>query len=336
MKILVADDDEFYRHAIERALRQWGYEVVMASNGDSALQILQGPDPPRIAILDWVMPSLDGIEVCCRVRRSKSETYIYIVLITAKNQMEDVIAGLRAEADDYLIKPFNFQELRARLQAGMRVVKLQAALASKHRELSYRATHDSLTDLWNRPGILDLAARELVRGQREGRPLCLAIADIDHFKEINDKFGHAAGDAILREAAQRMRSALRSYDLIGRYGGEEFLVVMPGLDVNLAIKLAERLRRQVREIHVDVMGAQIHVSVSLGMALNDGISSLEHLIQSADKALYRAKALGRNRIEFAGAGIEHTERQFLTDQRGLALREKVDEHLLRASNLCPP
>ncbi len=333
MRILVADDDEFYRHAIERALRQWGYKVETALDGISAFQILQGPDPPRIAILDWVMPILNGIDVCRRVRSCKSDTYVYIVLITAKNQMEDVIAGLSAEADDYLIKPFNFQELRARLQAGTRVVKLQADLASKHQELNYRATHDSLTNLWNRPGILEIASRELARGNREKRPLWLAIVDIDHFKKINDTLGHAAGDIILCEVAQRMRSALRSYDLIGRYGGDEFLVVMPDLDERQAVDLVERLRNQVGKIQVDVMNVQIDVSVSLGVALNNGSSLIEHLIHSADKALYRAKAGGRNRIAFAGSETEYIERQLLTDQRSLALIEKPDDCIQRAQNI---
>jgi two-component system, cell cycle response regulator len=336
MRILVADDDEFYRHAIERALKQWGYEVMIALDGISAIQILQGPDPPRIAVLDWIMPSLNGIEVCRRVRSCQSDTYVYIVLITAKNQMEDVIAGLSAEADDYLIKPFNFQELRVRLQAGVRVIKLQAALASKHRELAYRATHDSLTDLLNRPGILDHATRELARVEREGRSLWLAIIDIDHFKEINDKLGHLAGDIILCEVAQRMRSALRSYDLIGRYGGDEFLVVMPDLDELLAIKLAERLRDQVGNIQFDVMDRQIHVSVSLGVAFNNGVAVIDHLIQFADKALYRAKAGGRNRIEFAAADTVNIERQLLTDQRGFALVEKADDYLQRVQSIYPP
>jgi two-component system, cell cycle response regulator len=336
MRILVADDDELYRHAIEKALKQWGFEVVIATEGNMALQILQGPDPPRIAILDWMMPNLNGIDVCSRLRSSKNETYIYIVLITAKKQMEDVVAGLSAEADDYLIKPFNFQELRVRLQAGVRVINLQAALASKQRELAYLATHDSLTDLLNRHGILGIAARELDRGNRESRLLWLAMVDIDHFKEINDELGHAAGDTILCEAAQRMRSALRSYDLIGRYGGDEFLLVMLDLDKRMVIKLAERLRNQVGEKPYNVMDRQIDVSISMGVASNNGAALMENLIHSADIALYRAKAAGRNRIEFAEAETEPMERQLLTGPRDLAQIEKTHDYLQSTPNICAP
>jgi diguanylate cyclase (GGDEF)-like protein len=336
MKILVADDDAFYRHAIEKALKQWGYDVVIAADGNMALQILKNPDPPRIAILDWTMPCLDGIDVCYQLRNFKSETYIYVILITAKKQIEDIVTGLSAEADDYLIKPFNFQELRVRLQAGVRVIKLQAALASKHEDLAYLATHDSLTDLLNRPGILEVASRELDRVNREEHPLWLAIVDIDHFKAINDKLGHAAGDAILCEVAQRMRSAVRSYDLIGRYGGDEFLVIMPDLDRRMAVNLAERLRKQIGEKPFDVMDVQLYVSISAGIAPNNGDGIIEHLIHSADKALYRAKAAGRNRIEFADVETEPIERKLLSNQRNLALLELTNDYLSSDSNHCLP
>jgi two-component system, cell cycle response regulator len=335
VKILIADDDELYRHAIERALTRWDYEVVMASDGNSALQILQGPDPPEMAILDWMMPGLNGTDICSRIRRSENDTYVYIVLISVRNQMDQVLAGLQSEADDYLIKPFNFQELRARLQAGKRVVRLQADLAIKNRELSYRATHDSLTDLWNRPGIMDIAGRELAREEREGRRLCLAIADIDHFKEINDRFGHRVGDAILYEAAQRMKSALRSYDFVGRYGGEEFLVIMPGLDENMSINLAERLRMQIGAIPFYAMGRKISITISLGVTINNELSSLEHLINAADEALYRAKARGRNRVEFAETEAGYTDKRLLLNMCGLALMDKEgeDKRLQREMNL---
>lgn len=301
MRILIADDDAFYRHSLRKALERWGYEVIMASDGNEALSMLFGPNPPSLTILDWIMPGRDGIDVCRRVRERKGDHYAYLVLVTAKGEKKDVIAGLEAGADDYLIKPFDFEELRVRLQSGQRIIGLHSALAMKQRELSYRATHDSLTGIWNRSAILDIVDREAARAKRLNKPLCLALADIDHFKTINDTYGHVAGDNVLIQVALRMQASIRRHDAVGRYGGEEFVVVMPGFKRRHAFRLAERLRKRVAEVPYEVSKAQVNVTVSQGVAIDMGAGSIEPLLRAADEALYRAKSRGRNCIEFSRA-----------------------------------
>lgn len=301
MRVLLADDDAFYRHYVSRALEGWGYEVVAVSEGVEAARILQGADPPNIAILDWMMPGIDGIAICSQVRKLNRDSYVYIILITAKNQKSDVITGLEAQADDYLIKPFHLEELRARLKSGRRIIDLQAALALKQRELSHRATHDSLTGIWNRSAILDILNREADCARSMKRSLCIALADIDKFKCINDTYGHEAGDAVLVEVVRQLESALRHYDSIGRYGGEEFLVVMPGVGNKEALMISERLRKRVAKAHLYVLKKQITVTLSMGVAADDGVGSINLLFRSVDEALYRAKAHGRNCVEAAWA-----------------------------------
>ena len=299
MRVLLADDDALYRHVIQKALESWGYDVIIASDGNEALNILWSSNPPALAILDWMMPGMDGVEICRCVRERRQDPYIYIILITAKSRKRDVVTGLEAQADDYLAKPFDLQELRARLQSGQRIVNLQSALASKHRELSYQATHDPLTGIWNRSAILDILGREVLYAKRNKKPLSLALVDIDNFKLVNDTYGHAAGDTVLIEVVRRMQSALRHYDAVGRYGGEEFIVVMPGVSRKRALKIAERLRIRVAENPYSVMKKRIAVTLSVGVASEGRLGTAKSLLQFADKALYRAKASGRNRVESA-------------------------------------
>ena len=299
MRVLLADDDAIYRQSLRKALKNWGYEVVTATNGNEALEILMGADPPSIAILDWMMPGMDGIGICSLVRRQKQDSYVYIILITSKNQKRDMITGLDAQADDYLAKPFDMRELRARLQSGRRIVDLQTELASRHQELSHQATHDSLTGIWNRSAILDIVAQEVERARSHKKPVCLALADVDNFKLVNDTFGHEAGDAVLIEVVHRMQSALRHYDTIGRYGGEEFIVVMPDINQLRALAVAERLRKRVAENPYEVLKEKVMVTLSVGLAADTGAVDIGILLRSADKALYRAKEHGRNCVEVA-------------------------------------
>ena len=297
MRVLLADDDDFYRYAIRKALEGWGYEVVDVSDGMEALHVLQEEDRPKLAILDWMMPGMDGVNVCCRIRALKSLPYVYILLATSKDSKTDIIAGLEAQADDYLVKPFDLRELRVRLQAGQRIIDLQSALAVKQRELSHRATHDSLTGLWNRSAVLDILGRETDCAQRMNNPLSVALADIDHFKTVNDTFGHVAGDAVLIEVANRMQACIRHYDTIGRYGGEEFLIVLPGIDRRRAYRIAERLRIHVAKDPYCVLDEEILVTLSIGVAVDAGKGNPRELLRDADAALYRAKGRGRNIVE---------------------------------------
>jgi diguanylate cyclase (GGDEF)-like protein len=299
LKILIAEDDPVSRRLLEATLRKWGYYVNACIDGEAAWQMLQQPDAPSLAILDWMMPGMDGIEVCRAVRQRVEAPYVYVILLTAKHQKTDVIMGLEAGADDYIIKPFDTNELRMRLRAGQRILDLQEELIFAREELREQATHDSLTRLWNRAAIYEILQRELERASRTGAPLSILLADVDHFKRVNDSYGHLAGDAVLREIARRMLTALRPYDGIGRYGGEEFLLVLPDCDSAGAVALAERLRVAIGCEAVVLAEGVIPVTLSLGVATYEGPAEAKSFIAAADGALYRAKNTGRNRVELA-------------------------------------
>lgn len=300
MKILIADDSPTYRLLLEALLNGRGYEVLAAGNGLEALSILQGDDAPRLAILDWMMPEMDGIQVCREIRKRPGKLYKYILLLTGKDRKEDVVEGLEAGADDYLSKPFDEQELTARLGTGRRVLDLEDQLMTAQEALRDQATHDRLTGLWNRGAILEQLEQQLCRGRREGTPLAVILSDIDHFKKINDTRGHLAGDAALRETARRLHSVLRPYDGIGRYGGEEFLIVLPGCDAANSITTGERLRHCVSELPMELTGGPQPVTISLGATAchPDDRVDVVTLLSTADDALYKAKRNGRNRVEF--------------------------------------
>ncbi len=299
MRILVAEDDPLSRHLLEAFLVKWGYEVIVAADGVEARRVLQHDNAPNLALLDWMMPGTDGVEICREVRKRAAEPYTYILLVTAKGQKQDILEGLEAGADDYLAKPFDPQELRARLRVGRRILELQEQLIQAREELRAQATHDPLTGLWNRTAILETLQRELDRAERQRTPVAVFMADLDHFKQINDTYGHLAGDAVLREVSRRMRTTIRSYDAIGRYGGEEFLIVTPGCDVTTALKLAERVRSCVSREPIDVAGGTFSATLSLGVAASSEAGDADQLVRDADAALYRAKNAGRNRVELA-------------------------------------
>lgn len=299
MRILIADDSIVSRHLLEATLRKWGYEVVVATDGVEALNMLQGENPPRLAILDWVMPGLTGPEVCSRVRegsKDKELDYTYIVLLSSKSQREDLILGLESGADDYLTKPFDQHELKVRLRAGTRILDLQRQLVTAREELRDQATKDFLTRIWNRSSILDVLTRELARGGREHRPVGVVLADLDRFKSVNDTYGHFAGDAVLREFTRRMIAAMRAYDSIGRYGGEEFLIILPGCDEQCTGSQAERLRTALAKEPMRIGDVEHLVTCSFGATSWQPGSNLtaDDLIHLADDALYMAKHQGRN------------------------------------------
>jgi diguanylate cyclase (GGDEF)-like protein len=306
VKILIADDSVVSRHLLEATLRKWGYEVVVACDGVEALKFLDHENAPSLAILDWMMPGMTGLEVCRRIRKRAREPYTYILLLTSKSQKEDLIEGMDAGADDYITKPFDQHELQVRLRAGTRLVDLQAELLSTREALREQATKDSLTRLWNRSSILDILCRELARAGRDAKPVGVVMVDLDHFKSVNDTYGHFAGDAVLCEAARHMQNGIRPYDSIGRYGGEEFLILLPGCDEQASFNQAERLRRQLAHVSMSVNETPVCVTASFGVttAVPGQPWTPEDLIRKADEALYLAKKLGRNRVEFLSNGSE--------------------------------
>jgi len=302
MRILVAEDDPSFRRLLEEKLAMWGYDVVVAEDGGAALQILQSDDAPRLAILDWMMPEMDGIAVCRKVREMKPEPYTYILLLTSQQRDEDLVTGMEAGADDYITKPFKHNELRLRLRAGRRIIELQSELMAARDTFRVKAARDSLTGLLNHEEILGLLNQELVRAERDKQCVSVIMADLDHFKEVNDSYGHLAGDAVLRSAAGMMQTLARSYDYVGRYGGEEFLVILPGCCGECAVSFAERLRLRVGSSDIDTSEGMIPVTISIGVAASGGKKGwdADSIVKAADEALYRAKEQGRNRVEVSG------------------------------------
>jgi two-component system, cell cycle response regulator len=302
MKILVADDDLLSRRLMERMLERNGYEVITAENGREAAEILCCEDSPRLALIDWMMPELDGPEVCRQVRSRRDTRYVYITLLTSKQDSKDIVLGLEAGADDYIIKPCNTEELKARLRTGVRILDLEDKLVEAREEMRFKATHDALTSLWNRGAVVADFERELSRSRREKGVVSVLICDIDHFKQVNDVHGHQTGDEVLREVSSRLLSSVRSYDRVGRYGGEEFLIVLSGCDSQLAQKRAEEIRCAVAASSFKTFEGPLSLSVSIGVLTssdwNPGLSSTQ-LLNEADRALYRAKESGRNCVELA-------------------------------------
>jgi diguanylate cyclase (GGDEF)-like protein len=303
IKILIADDDPITRLILQTALTKWGYQVLAACDGDEAWKILEQPGSPQLAILDWMMPGLDGVQLCLALRKREVEPYVYVLLLTAKSDKKEIAQGLEAGADDYLTKPFDQSELKARLRTGQRIVTLQSELITARESFRLQATHDQLTGLLNRRAILEALEREFSRAQREETPLALIMADLDYFKDINDSYGHAVGDQVLREAAHRMQSAIRPYDAIGRCGGEEFLFILPRCTSCDALTLAERIQTVLGQTPVQTEDGQlVHVTMSVGVTVtptDTAPAKLDSLLALADAALYRAKRGGRNRTELA-------------------------------------
>jgi len=293
--VLVAEDDAMFRRILQSWLESWGFWVVLAEDGVKAWEILQQKQPPELLILDWMMPGIDGTELCRRIRARHQELYQYILLATSKDEKQDVVQGFEAGADDYLTKPFNRNELRARLRVGRRILTLQKDLIRAREDLRFQATHDVLTGLWNRRALLDLFESELDRASRAQSSTGVLMLDLDHFKQVNDTHGHLVGDAVLTEAVRRMNLAVRSYDVVGRYGGEEFLIVLPDCDSDQIFASAERVRTAIHATPVKVGNLSIPVTISIGAAIAAPNGADEKAILAvADNALYKAKHAGRN------------------------------------------
>src|SRR5579862_8260067 len=292
MKALVADDDGMSRRLLEKTLEREGYEVIAVDNGRLALEQLSLPDGPRLALLDWMMPELDGPGVCLEIRKQQERPYVHIVLLTSRGSKEDVVAGLEAGADDYLTKPWDPAELMARLRTGRRILQLEDRLVEARETMRYKATHDPLTSLFNRGVIMDLLSRELIRTRRENGCTLVMLGDLDHFKDVNDRYGHIVGDEVLQEVARRLLGLVRSYDFVGRYGGEEFLIVLNNCDSTQALVRAEQIRNSIAGQPVQTKCGPLSITMSLGVLSSEDwdLSAAEQVLGEADTALYQAKA----------------------------------------------
>jgi len=301
MRIIVAEDDAISRTLLERTLQRAGYEVIAVENGAQAIAELVKEDAPRLALLDWIMPEKDGIEVCREMRRRREHAYTYLILLSSKESKEDIVAGLESGADDYLTKPFDVDELKARLRTGHRILELEDHLVEARESMRFQATHDLLTSLWNHGMIVELMSHEIKRSRRERSCTAVMMCDIDHFKTVNDQYGHAVGDEVLREVAWRLHNSVRSYDMVGRYGGEEFLVALNKCDPGSAVARAENLRTKIASRPIKTTNMPVPVTISIGLALSTEFTecTVEELMHYADMALYAAKAAGRNCVRVA-------------------------------------
>ncbi len=300
MQALVVDDSAVYRKLIGDHLRSWGFGVTLAESGSEAWGILEQPEAPKLVLLDWVLPDLDGIELCQRIRQAGSSgPYVYVILLTSNEGRQNMLDAMQAGADDYLVKPFDELELKARLLVGKRILDLQEELVSARESMRHAATHDSLTGLMNRGEIVAMLERELERARREHQPVGVILGDVDHFKSVNDTLGHLFGDEALREIGRRLRAQLRVYDGVGRYGGEEFLMVLPNCDLPSTVLRANALREIVASTPVVCSGEERPITMSMGVAVSacEGKNEVEVLLNQADAGLYKAKEKGRNRIE---------------------------------------
>lgn len=301
MKALIADDDLALRFIMQKMLEGWGFDPVIAPDGEAALQVMENSDePPRLLLLDWEMPKINGLDLCKKIREKESNDPPYIILVTSHTESDYIQGALDAGANDFISKPTNSGVLRARIGVGLRTLELQRRLNIANHMLAYRADHDDLTGLRNRGAVLEQFEIEIARSHRTKTPLAVAILDIDLFKQINDTYGHPVGDRVLKEFADRLSDTFRSYDILGRYGGEEFVAVCP-IDSETAYELFERFRSVVADTPFLEAELNIEITVSIGVRTFKGetLANSEEmlsLLSDADAALYRAKHSGRNRV----------------------------------------
>jgi two-component system, cell cycle response regulator len=301
LRILAANADPVVRLALESLLQQWGHEVVTTDDGHGAWQILSDKNAPSLGLLQWELPGIDAPLLTRKLRDRADAPYIYLILTGQAQGDQDAIVALEAGADDLISNPLDQPTLQIRLRTAEHILALQRNLLQSRQALEYKSTHDALTGVWNRGEVLGLLEREIARAQREGCSVCIIMIDVDHFKDVNDTHGHLAGDAALREVSTRLASCVRPYDAIGRYGGEEFLVVLSGCSAANAVRLADRLREEVCISPIILNEAQLEVTISLGVAIWSPAEcgDVQALIRGADAALYRAKREGRNRVQKA-------------------------------------
>ena len=307
MKTLIVEDEPEFRLLLSVLLRQRSYDVIEAMDGQTAWALLQKETIPLV-LTDWVMPQMHGPELIRKIRAANFPHYTYIILLTARTAHQDLVDGLTSGADDYLVKPFDSDEMNARLQIAERILGLETKLRETLGQMKVLALKDSLTGILNRRAIFEAAENELDRAHRENTRLSLLMADLDHFKTINDRFGHAAGDLALRLAVETIVANLRPYDQVGRWGGEEFLIVLPNTESEEAFQVAERLRLSIARAEMDLGegGEALGLRMSLGVAstsLGNNLN-LDLLVNQADVALYLAKNNGRNQVKvFKGEEI---------------------------------
>ena len=300
MRILIADDDLTSRLVLSGVLRKHGHEVVAAQDGSEAWEAMRRPDAPALAILDWMMPGLSGLEVCRRIRDLQPAQRPYLVILTSRGEKSDIVAGLEAGADDYLAKPFDPGELRARVDVGRRMIDLQTQLREAHEAVTHAAMHDPLTGVLNRRAFDEVLARAVSEQRRHHGGLALGICDVDEFKKINDARGHQAGDEVLCGLLRVVAETLRGHDVLSRYGGDEFVVLAERISGAEVRSLFERVRAAVAADAIATRAGDVPVTISFGVATWQDDDTEDQLLARADAAMYRAKGEGRDRVCLEG------------------------------------
>lgn len=301
MEILIVDDDFVTRGLLKNMLQSAGHDVRIAENGAAGLEMVR-LHQIRMVITDWMMPEMDGPQLCEAIRREDTGGYVFIIMLTSKDEKKDIISGLESGADDYLSKPFNHAELLARLKSGLRILDLEQSLLRANEEIRQLSITDPLTGCYNRGYLSSAMEKEIKRAMRYDRPLSLILCDIDHFKKINDTYGHQAGDRALQKFVQYLMTGVRQeLDWVVRYGGEEFLVVLPETGKKDAVNVAERFRSEMCNLQLEIQENKIGFTASYGVSgvdrwTEDLRISVEDLIKKTDDSLYQAKEEGRNRV----------------------------------------
>ncbi|MDP6850178.1 MAG: diguanylate cyclase [Planctomycetota bacterium] len=313
MNILIAEDDSVTCRMLQRTLESWGHNVFSAEDGDTAWALYQ-QELPNLVITDWVMPGIDGLELCRRIRAANlhSANPVYFILLTARNSVQSLAAGFAAGADDYIAKPFDNAELRARVHAGMRIIALQQELISAREEMERLSLTDTLTGLLNRRALTEALRRDEDRMRRENRPIGVVLTDVDNFKNFNDRYGHETGDHVLELVSNCMKASVRTGDYVGRWGGEEFLLVLPGADIIQSAEVAERCRVMLESQRITTpSGEVLQITSSFGAASTEGANRTDvmALVQQADKAMYWAKDAGRNRVKIYVSSADPANRK---------------------------
>ncbi len=293
--ILIVEDDKDSREILKIYLSKWDYNVFECSNAIEAYEILKKQNI-KIALIDWMLPGISGLEICKKIREDFKDDYIYIIIITGKKNKNDVVEALSKGADDYIMKPFNFDELKVRIEAGKRILIYYNKIKFKYKKLNEESKIDKLTGIYNRETILKKFHFEFERHKRSSNEFCIIIGDIDFFKKINDKYGHIIGDVVLKQVGEILKKSLRKYDLVGRYGGEEFLIILPYTNLLTAKKVAERLKRNISKYSFSHNGIEIKITMSFGISSSIGSLNPLEMIDKADKALYQSKFTGRDKI----------------------------------------
>ncbi len=328
MKALIADDDLALRFVLQKLLEGWGFEPLLVSDGEEAYKLMtETKDPPQILLIDWEMPKLNGIELCKKLRNIETSDPPYIILVTSHDKSDDIATALHAGANDFISKPTKPVELRARIGVGMRTLELQRRLNIANHILAYRAEHDELTGLRNRTAVIERFNKEIIRSQRTNNPLAIAICDIDFFKKVNDNYGHPVGDRVLREFAERLKDSFRPYDLLGRYGGEEFIIVCSASEIQ-AVDIFERFRRCIADTPFleGELGLDITVSVGVRTYQGEPLETeqvLLSLVADADTALYKAKHRGKDQVCTVATSVSHYEDLEKMDQQILSVKKTL-------------